>query len=320
VDGVVFGNTYYPDHHGCYLGRYVGLRAGVPDSVPGFTVNLVCSAGLYSVAEAANHVAYGEASLCATGGTENISGLRKDMFLRSFNDASCGSYLSKAAEDLGLEFGITREAQDGWALRSHVRALKAQREGRFDQEIVGAGGASKDDAILDSPTLDLFQASESINEPPGPVTKANIHGIVDGASALLLASEQYLQKSGKKPLGRYVAGAFSGVEPKRMSYASVVAMEKALAKSGLRADDIDLFEFNETFAAQVLVDVKALKIPEERVNVNGGAIALGHPFSASGARLIHTVLLELAKRGLRYGAAAISAGGGQGAAVIVERV
>lgn len=316
LDKVVFGNMYAVGPHACYGARYVSHRAGLPESVPGLNVSMACGTGLYAVIAAAQDITLGSSQVVASVGADNVSLVRRDVFVPSFNDISCGLHIAKTAETLAKEYGFSRADQDRWALRSHEAALRAQKRGLFDEEITPTGAVAQDDAVLQNPTADFFAKSEPLFDEPGSAaTAANTHAVVDGGSALILAS----RPATAQPLGRYVSGAVIGLAPARMALGSVLAIRKALELAKLKISDIDLFEINETFAAQMLIDIKELGIPEDKVNVNGGALALGHPFAATGARLVLTLLKELERRGLKRGAASICVGGGLGVAVIVER-
>ncbi|MBI4063209.1 MAG: thiolase family protein [Elusimicrobia bacterium] len=319
VERVVFSNAYYADAHGVYSSRYVALRAGIPPDVPAAGVQMACASGLYALIAAGDAVAFGQAGLVVTGGTDNVSRLSRSVFIPSFNDISCGMYISQTVESLAPEFAVTREAQDQWAFRSHQLAREAQKAGRFKEEIVPVGAATEDDYILGDPSLDFFKTAQPLKDQQ-MVTVAATHGFVDGASALIFGSEEKTKAWGREPLGRLVGAAIAATPPAKMAWASVPAVTEALARAKLDIAAIDLFEINETFAAQALVDIKALGIDPQKVNVNGGAVAIGHPFAGSGGRLVLTLLLELKRRGLKRGVAAISAGGGQAAAVVVERI
>lgn len=311
---VVFGNMYQSGPHGCYGARYVTHRAGCPPEVPGMAVNLACGTGLAAVDSAVTAVRDGYASLAAAVGADCPSRLRKDVFVPSFTDLSCGRHIAKTAEERAAEAGLTREALDAWALRSHQRAAAARA--RHAEEIVAVGAAAADDAVKPDVTADAFASAELLfQDGPHTVTHANTHGIVDGGAAVLFASPAAAKGT---VLGRVASTALIGLAPERMAYAAVPAARSALEKAGWKGADVDLWEINETFAAQTLLDRAELDIPEDRLNVNGGAIALGHPFGATGVRLIHTLLLELRRRGKKKGVAAISVGGGQGVAACVE--
>jgi len=314
LGSVVFGNMYQAGPHGCYGARYVTHRAGCPPEVPGLAVNLACGTGLLALAAAAEAVLRGEAAVSAAVGADAPSRLRRDIFVPSFIDASCGKHIAKTAEERAAERGLTRRAMDDWAMSSHQSA--AASSGLLAQEIVPFGGLSADDGVLKHPTQEHFAQSKTLFEDgPKTITHANVHGIADGGAALILAAPKTAKG---RALGRLVSTALVGIPPERMAYAAVAAARKALEKARWSARDIDLWEINETFAAQVLLDCAELAVPEEKVNPRGGAIALGHPFGATGLRLILSLLLELRRRGLRRGVAAISVGGGLGIAACVE--
>ncbi|MEK9145468.1 MAG: thiolase family protein [Elusimicrobiota bacterium] len=313
LERVVFANMYQTGSHACYGARYVGLWAGAPETAPCLTLSMACGGGLHALIEAAEDVERGEAELVGTGGTDCASRLRREVFIPSFKDIACGKTIAQTADDAAREKGITRRDMDAWALESHRRALKARRAGLLAEEIVAVGSAVEDDHILPDPAPEHFASSKSV---AGSVSEANTHGLVDGASALIVGSERAAK--GKKPLGRMLSGAYAALPPERMAYASVGAVKTALKKAGLEPGDIDLYEINETFCGQTLLDMAELGAAADKVNVNGGAAAIGHPFSATGCRLVLTLLLELRRRGARYGVAAISVGGGQGVAVVLE--
>lgn len=311
---VVFGNMYQVGPHGCYGARYVTHRAGCPPEVPGMAVNLACGTGLAAVDSAVTAVQDGYAGLAAAVGADCPSRLRKDIFVPSFTDISCGRHIAKTAEERAAEAGLTREALDAWALRSHQRAEAARA--KHAEEIAPVGSVTADDAVKPHVAADAFASAELLfADGPQTVTHANTHGIVDGGAALLFASPKEAKGT---VLGRMASTALVGLAPERMAYAAVPAAQAALKKAGWKAQDVDLWEINETFAAQTLLDQAELGIAEDRLNVNGGAIALGHPFGATGVRLVHTLLLELKRRGKKKGVAAISVGGGQGVAACVE--
>ena len=311
---VAFGNMYQSGPHGCYGARYVTHRAGCPPEVPGLAVNLACGTGLAAVDSAADAVRGGFATLVAAVGADAPSRRRKDVFVPSFTDLSCGRHIAKTAEERAAEAALSREDQDAWALKSHQRSVAART--RLADEIVAVGSASADDAVKPSATMDIFASAELLfADGPRTITHANTHGIVDGGAAVIFAAPS----AAKGPvLGRLASTALVGLPPERMAYAAVPAARAALKKAGWKPADVDLWEINETFAAQTLLDQRELGIPDEKLNVNGGAIALGHPFGATGVRLVHTLLLELKRRGGKKGVAAISVGGGQGVAACVE--
>lgn len=310
---VAFGNMYQAGPHGCYGGRYATHRAGLPDATPSVTVGLACGTGLLALKTAADAVTRGEAAIAAAAGADAPSRLRRDVFVPSFTDLSCGMHIAKTAEVLAGEKKLSREVVDGWALRSHWKAREAAA--RLAAEIVPVAGLAADDGVLTDPAPERFAGARLLYEESRLMTHANVHGIVDGGAALLLAAPK---AATGLALGRLVSTALVAVPPARMAYAAVPAVRQALERARWRPSDVDLWEVNETFAAQVLLDAAELGLNEETVNVRGGAIALGHPFGATGLRLVLSLLLELRLRGRRRGCAAISVGGGQGIAACVE--
>jgi acetyl-CoA C-acetyltransferase len=309
-----FGNMYQVGAHGCYGARYVTHRAGCPPEVPGVAVNLACGTGLLALKTAADAVALGEARVAAAVGADAPSRLRRDVFVPSFVDLSCGKHIAKTADERAAERGLKRDVVDGWAYRSHFTA-RANASALAD-EIVPVAGLLADDAVLETPTPEHFAAARPLFDDGSTLmTHANVHGVVDGGAALILAAPK---AAPGRALGRLVSTALIGVAPERMAYAAVPAVKLALERARWRPSDVDLWEINETFAAQVLLDGAELGLREEKMNVRGGAIALGHPFGATGLRLVLSLLLELRRRGGRRGTAAISVGGGLGIAACVE--
>ncbi len=314
VNFIAFGNMYQVGPHGCYGARYVGHRAGCPPETTGVAVTLACGTGLLALTTAADAVSRGDAQIAAAVGADSPSRLRRDIFVPSFTDISCGQHIAKTAEERAGEAKLSRAAMDAWALRSHLKARAAVK--LRASEIISVAGLADDDAILADATIDRFSAAKPLfSDGTTVMTHANVHAVVDGGAALILSSP----KSAKgRALGRLVSSALVGVPPERMAYAAVPAVRRALERARWRAAEVDVWEINETFAASVLLDQSELGIEADRINPNGGAIALGHPFGATGIRLVHTLLLELRRRGRRRGVAAISVGGGLGIAVCVE--
>jgi acetyl-CoA C-acetyltransferase len=308
-----FGNMYQAGAHGCYGARYVTLRAGCPPGVTGVAVNLACGTGLLALKTAAEAVARGEAALVAAVGADAPSRLRRDVFVPSFTDLACGLHIARTAADRAAEKGLSRARMDEWARRSHLRA--AASAAALAEEIVPLPALSADDWVRPEPSPESFASARPLLGDAGPMTHANVHGIVDGGAALLLSAHK---DASARALGRLVSTAIVGVPPEEMAYAAVPAARKALEAARWRAKDADLWELNETFAAQVLLDLDELGVDPERVNPRGGAIALGHPFGATGLRQVLSLLLELRRRGKRRGVAAISVGGGLGIAACVE--
>ena len=346
VDQVVFGNAMQTSDNALYGARHVGLKAGVPESVPALTVNRLCGSGIQAIVTAAGLLALDEADVVLAGGMENMtqaphvirglrSGLRlgdavlQDQLVAGLLDGVCGLTMSQTAEVLAGERGITRAEADRYALRSQQAAEAAHRAGRLREEIVPVTVRSKDgkkDVLVEE---DNHRRPETTLEalaklPPafggsGLVTAGNASGIVDGAAAVVMMSDRISRDAGLVPLGRVIAHGVCGVPPRIMGIGPVPSIRQALSRAGLSLKEIDLFEINEAFAAQYLAVEKELDLDRERVNVNGGAVALGHPLGATGTRLVLTLLLELRRRGGRYGVASACIGGGQGIAVVVER-
>lgn len=317
VGKLIFGNMYQVGSHACYGARYVSHRAGLPARTPCLAVNLACGTGLQALISAASEIELGRADIVAAAGADNVSLVRRDVFIPSFTDISCGLPIALAAQNSARGAGLSRQQQDRWALISHQRANSARGRGVFAEEIAAVGDVKADDAALPDPRPEFFAGSKSLFEN-GDATHANTHAIVDGGAALILASGK--AAAGRNPLGRYLSGIVIGLPAEKMAFASVDAIGRLLKQINLGIGDIDLFEINETFASQMLIDMKELGIPEEKINVNGGALALGHPFAATGLRLALTLLYELRRRNLKRGIASICIGGGLGVAVAVERI
>ncbi len=316
VERLVFANAYHAGSQAVYGARHVSLKAGFSPAVTSLTVNLACGAGLQAVITAAQEVAVGEFGIIAAAGADSPSLVRRDVFVPSFHDWACGRPIAKTAQTLALGLGFSRSEQDAFALKSHERALKARALGYFKEEIIPVAEATEDDAILLKPNSQYFADSKILYDDDPNATAANTHAIVDGGSALLLASGG--AAAGLKVIGRYLGGAIVGLAPERMAYGSVEAILKLQGLLGLKNSDVDLYEINETFASQMLIALKELKLDADRVNVNGGALALGHPFGGTGCRLVLTALHELKRRSLKRAIASICIGAGLGVAVAVE--
>lgn len=342
-DHVVFGNVMQTSADALYGARHVGLKSGLPEETPAVTVNRLCGSGMESIALAAQRILLGEARLVLAGGMENMSqcphvirgaragfklgeGKLEDSLMSGLYDTYCGFSMSETAENLAAEQGITRRACDEYALRSQQAAEAAVRAGKYGEEIVPVEVKkskksiifSEDDHRRPDTTLDILAALPPAFRKDGIVTAGNASGIVDGAAAVVVTHAKTAKERGWKPLGRIVAWATCGVPPRIMGIGPVPAIKKALSLASLKLEQIDLIEVNEAFAAQYLAVEKLLGLPREKTNVNGGAIALGHPLGATGTRLVLTLLLELRRRGARYGISSACIGGGQGIAVIVE--
>jgi acetyl-CoA acetyltransferase family protein len=345
IGHVVVGNAMQTSHDSIYGARHVGLKAGVPIGVPALTINRLCGSGIESVAIAARLIRLGEAEFVLAGGMENMSmapyvvrGLRgqaprfgmdlalEDSLYHGLLDPYANLFMAQTAQNCAKAYGIGREAQDEYALRSHRLGAEAVRSGRFDEEIVPVRvrrgreevEVRRDDHIKPETTLEALSRLPPAFGPDGTVTAGNASGIVDGAAAVVVASERAARAGGHPVLGRIVSWSAVGVEPERMGMGPAPAIRDALGKAGLRLEDVALFEINEAFAAQYLAVEKELGLDRGKVNVNGGAIALGHPLGATGTRLVLTLLLELRRRRARIGVASACIGGGQGIAMVVE--
>jgi acetyl-CoA acyltransferase 2 len=344
VDHVVMGNALQTSGDAIYGARHVGLKAGVPVETPALTVNRLCGSGIQSVVSAAQMIRLGESRLAVAGGMENMtqaphvlrgarSGFRlgegtlEDSLMVALLDTHCGLYMAQTSDNLARQHGITREAMDEYALLTQQRAARATERGVFREEIapVDAPQGRKtvrvdaDDHPRPETTLEGLAALRPSFGKDGFVTAGNASGIVDGAAALVVASREEAARRGLKPLASVVSWGVAGVPPEIMGIGPVPASRRALAAAGLSVKDLDLVEVNEAFAGQYLAVEKELGLDRERTNVNGGAIALGHPLAATGTRLLLTLTLELRRRGGRHGLATACIGGGQGIAMIVRR-
>ncbi len=345
VDHAVVGNVLQTSSDAIYGARHVALKAGVPIDVPALTVNRLCGSGIQAAVSGAQIVQLDEAEIVLTGGIESMSqaphvmrglrsGLRlgqgklEDSLYEALLDPYCGLFMAQTAEKCAGTYGISRDAQDAFALRSQQLAAKAWNECRFTDEVVpveiktrkGLRVVDKDDHLRPDTTLEGLAKLPAAFSKDGTVTAGNASGIVDGGAALILASEKAVQHKGLKPAARLVAWASVGVDPSIMGMGPAPATRKALERAGLTLADIDLIEVNEAFAGQYLAVEQELGLDRDKVNVNGGAIALGHPLGMSGTRLLLTLTLELKRRGKRYGLATACIGGGQGIAAIVEAI
>lgn len=342
---VVFGNVMQTSGDAIYGARHVGLKAGLKVETPAVTVNRLCGSGMEAIVQGAHRILMNEAKVVLAGGMENMTqsphvirgarggfrlgeGKLEDSLTVSLLDTYCGCYMADTAENLATEYGITRRDCDEFALRSQTLAEEAFRAGRLRDETVPvevkAGRKTQliaeDDHRRPETTMESLQALPPAFKKDGIITAGNASGIVDGAAALVLTHAKVAQERGWKPMGRLVSWAAVGVEPRIMGIGPVPASEAALQRASLRMKEMDLIEVNEAFAPQYLAVEKALVLNRDKVNVNGGAIALGHPLGATGARLVLTLLFELRRRSARYGLATACIGGGQGIAVIVESV
>jgi acetyl-CoA acetyltransferase family protein len=345
IDHVVFGNVLQTSSDAVYGARHVGLKAGVPIEVPALTVNRLCGSGIQAAVSGAQMLLLDEADVVLTGGTESMSqaphvirglrsGLRlgqgelEDSLWSALLDTHCGCTMAVTAENCAAKYGVPRAEQDAYAIGSQQRAAAAWKSGRFADEVVpieiksrkGVEVFNEDDHMRPDSTLEGLAKLPAAFSKNGCVTAGNASGIVDGAAALILASANGIKKHGLTPMGRLTHWATVGVEPSLMGMGPAPATRKVLERAGLTLGDLDLIEVNEAFAAQYLAVEKELGLDRERVNVNGGAIALGHPLGMTGTRLLLTLLLELRRRGLKRGLATACIGGGQGIAALVEAI
>ena len=345
-DHVVFGNAQQTTGDALYGARHVGLRAGLPIETPALTVNRLCGSGMQAIVSAAQMIQTDEAKMVLAGGMESMSqapfcirgrdgftlapgGKIEDSLMVALLDSYCGMQMASTAELYGSQQGITREMQDELALRSQQNADAAYKEGRIPEELTAVPlRTSKGEPTGEMLTEDDHRRPQTTMEglaklrasfgKNGTVTAGNASGIVDGAAAVVVMSLEQAQKRNLAPLGRIVNWGIAGVDPKVMGRGPVPATKAALQRAGLTLDYIDLIEVNEAFAAQYLAVEKELGLDREKVNVNGGAIALGHPLGATGTRLVITLLYELRRRKKKYGLATACIGGGQGIAMVVE--
>jgi len=345
IDHTVVGNALQTSGDAIYGARHVALKAGVPAERPALTVNRLCGSGIQSIISGAHMILLDEAKTALVGGMESMSmaphviygarsgfalgqGKLEDSLMVALLDTYCNTTMAGTAENLARKYEISREQQDEYALRSQQEAKRAQGQGVFAEEIVavevktrkGTKVVDVDDHLRPDTTLEILAKLPTAFSKDGFVTAGNASGIVDGAAMLVIAGEEFVKAKEAKPLGRIVSWAYAGVDPDVMGIGPVPAIRKALEKANLKLEDIDIVEVNEAFAGQYLAVEKELGLDRSKTNVNGGAIALGHPLGASGTRLVLTALNELRRRGGRYGLASACIGGGQGIAIIFERV
>ncbi|NLM43864.1 MAG: acetyl-CoA C-acetyltransferase [Clostridiales bacterium] len=345
VDEVIFGSVLQAGL-GQNVARQVAIAAGIPNEVPSMTINKVCGSGLKTVILGAQAIMLGEADVIVAGGTENMSmapyllpkarwGYRMGdgaivdyMVHDGLTDIFNNYHMGITAENIAEQWNITREEQDKFALESQLRAEKAIKDGRFKDEIVPVEIPQRkgDPIVVDTDehprfgsTMEGLAKLRPAFKKDGTVTAGNASGINDGAAAVVLMSKEKADELGFKPLATIVSFASAGVDPKIMGYGPVPASQKALAKANMTIEDIDLVEANEAFAAQALSVMKGLGLDPDKTNVNGGAIALGHPIGCSGTRILVTLIYEMIKRDVKTGLATLCIGGGQGTALIVKR-
>ncbi|MEK7667064.1 MAG: acetyl-CoA C-acetyltransferase [Gemmatimonadota bacterium] len=346
IDHAVFGNALQTSADAIYFARHVALKAGLPIETPALTVNRICGSGFEAITQGAQQILLGESSVVLAGGGESMSqaphvvrgarwGLRlgpappfEDLLWESLKDPQCGFTMAETAENLADQYQLTRQDVDAFAERSQRLAKKALDEGFFADEIVPVTVKdpktrqmvpfAADEHMKPNTTLEALAKLQPYFKKDGFVTAGNASGIVDGAAAVVLASEPTAEAKGLRPLGRLVAWAVVGVEPKYMGIGPAPAIRKVLAKAGMTMDQIDLFDVNEAFAPQVVAVEKDLGVPREKLNVHGGAIAIGHPLAASGTRITLHLLHALRRNGQRWGVGSACIGGGQGIAVLLE--
>jgi acetyl-CoA C-acetyltransferase len=342
IEDVYFGAANQAGEDNRNVARMAGLLAGLPESVAGVTVNRLCASGLSAVVSACHAVAAGDGDLFVAGGVESMSRAplvmaKPDMAFPRGNqtvwDTTLGwrfpnprmeemfplESMGETGENVAERYGVSREEQDEFALQSQQRWAEAAEAGRFDDELVPIGDAVRDEHPRPDTSAEKLGGLKPAFRQGGTVTAGNSSGINDGAAALVIASEERAQALGAEPLGAFVGNAVSGVDPRVMGIGPVPAVRKLLDRTGVDVGEIDLVELNEAFASQSLVVIRELGLDPERVNVNGGAIAIGHPLGMSGARLVVTLLHELGRRGGKYGLATLCVGVGQGQAALFER-
>ena len=343
VEHVVFGNVQQTQVDAIYLPRHVALKSGIPVPVPALLVNRLCGSGFQAVVSGAHEILSGDAQICLVGGTECMSqaphiirGARwglplgksglEDSLWAGLTDSYCGCPMAITAENLAAKYNISRDEVDDYAFTSQQRTKAAWDAGRMKDEVVvvevpgkkGPTRFEKDEHPRWDVVREAMAKLPAVFKKDGVVTAGNASGISDGAAAMIITTSQKADALGKKPMGRLVSWASVGVPPEIMGIGPVEACKKALQKAGLTLDQMDLVEVNEAFAAQYLAVEKELGLDRSKTNVNGGAIAVGHPLGASGARLTLTILYELRRRKARYGLASACIGGGQGIALVVE--
>lgn len=342
-DHVIMGNVMQTSADALYGARHVGLKAGLRTETPAVTVNRLCGSGIEAIAQAAQRLLLGDSRMVLAGGMENMTqapfvirgartGLRlgggalEDSLMAGLTDSYCGLPMALTAEKLAEQYGITRQAADAYALRSQQAAEVAYKACRIKEELVAVEVkegkksflVSEDDHRRPETTMETLAKLPPSFKKDGIVTAGNASGIVDGAAAVVVTREKTARERGLKPVGRIISWAAVGVDPSIMGIGPVPASQAALKAAGLKIEQMDRVEVNEAFAAQYLAVEKALGLNRDKTNVNGGAIALGHPLAASGTRLVITILNELRRNNLRYGLATACIGGGQGIAMIVE--
>ena len=346
VDHVVMGYALQTCSQSIYGARHAGLKGGIPQEVPMLTLSRICGSGVQSIVTGAQMIMLGEANTVVSGGMENLSqaphvlrggrdGWRlgrsppvEDYMMTNLQDMTCGLYMAQTSDEICKRKGVTREEVDEFAALSHARASKSIDEGLFEQEIVPVVIKSRrgektityqdEDHVVRGTTAESLSGLPTAFGPDSLVTAGNASGVVDGAAAVIIKSKTQAEADGDTPLARIVSWGIVGLEPAIMAYGPVPSSRKALEKAGLTVDDIDRWEINEAFAGQAVACIKDLGIDVSKVNVNGGAVGLGHPLAATGTRLVLTLADELQRSGGKYGVATACIGGGQGIAMVIE--
>jgi len=343
IDHVIFGNALQTSSDAIYCARHVGLKAGLPETTPAVTVNRLCGSGFESIIQAARQVAMGESEVVLAGGTENMSqaphtirgarwgiplGKSKlgDYLWESLYDPVAGYSMAETAENLAEKYGLSREEVDEFAYQSQMRTEEAQAAGRFADEIVPVEIKQKRETVAfdtdehprPKTTPEILATLVPYFKKDGLVTAGNASGIVDGAAAVIVTTAARAERAGAPVLGRLLGWGIAGCDPKIMGIGPAPSTRQALEDVGLTLDDMDLYEVNEAFAPQTVSVMKELGLDHDKLNVNGGAIAIGHPLAATGTRCTITLLYELKRRAGKYGFASACIGGGQGATVVVE--
>ncbi|HEX5502954.1 MAG TPA: acetyl-CoA C-acyltransferase [Thermomicrobiales bacterium] len=342
IEDVLFGDANQAGEDNRNVARMAALLAGLPESVAGVTVNRLCASGLAAVVGACHAVAVGDGDLFVAGGVESMSRApfvtpKPDKAFprgdRVMYDTTLGwrfpnprleamfplEAMGETGENVAERWSVSREDQDAFALRSQQRWAAAADAGRFDDELIEVEGVARDEHPRPETTLEKLGTLRPAFRQGGTVTAGNASGLNDGAAAVVVASEEKARELGVEPLGAFVGSAVAGVDPRVMGIGPIPAVRKLVERTGVALDDVDLVELNEAFASQSLAVMRELGLDEEKVNVNGGAIALGHPLGMSGARLVVSLLHELRRRGGRYGIATLCVGVGQGQAALFER-
>lgn len=340
IDQVILGSVVSSSTDTMYGGRHLALKLGCRQETPGIVINRLCGSGIEAILSAARLIKLGEANCVLAAGTENMSmvphlvygsrfgtkyGSLKtvDMLLDALTDQYAQTPMGITAENLAEKFQISREQCDTFSYNSHARAAKAYKDGLLQGEIapfpLKKGSCDRDEHLRDDASLEEMKSLKPTFKADGVVTAASASGIVDGAAAVIVASESFVKKEGLTPLAEIVDGFVIGVDPKIMGIGPSPAIKGLLAKTNMKLSDIDLFEINEAFAGQALSCMKDVDIPHEKINLWGGAVALGHPLAASGVRIAHTLARQLKHYNKNYGIASACIGGGQGIAVLLKR-